>query len=154
MDKVIAQSRVSRIKVPGSQHRMCPRCDSADLHKKSSSSTLLGGGDGTEDGDPNHRTGSYTCRGCRLDFERHARYAHVWYTEPATGVLLKGTPGCFERFVFPCQCRGMLSHRTVKLDGVTETNFQGWIDGVKQHRIMWSCTGCSFTTETDNTYDR
>jgi len=59
MDTVIAHSRVSRIAAPGSTHKICPQCDSADISIERSSTTLLGGG-------PRGRGRSHEARGLRI----------------------------------------------------------------------------------------
>ena len=149
LSSVVKHSRVFRVDVPGSQHRLCPRCESADICVKERSTTCLGGGDGTEDGDPNHRVQTCHCRSCRLDFERHAKYANVWYVDPKSHVLLRGVATCFERFDYPCLCGGAIRRRYTKLDGTTEAISLGWSTAKgKDYRVFWKCGACEFDVET------
>ena len=149
LSTVIAHSRVTRVDAPGSKHRLCPRCDSTDICIKECSTTCLGGGDGTEDGDPNHRVQICQCRKCQLDFERHAKYADVWYIDPKTRVLLRGVATCFEEFYYPCTCGGVIYRRYTKLDGITKAISLGWSsDKGKDYRVFWKCDACEFDIET------
>lgn len=150
IDEVIARSGLNRI--TGNAHWQCPFCQSAMLTKHGTWSTLLGGGDGTEDGDPNHRSTSCTCKSCKRDFSRHARYANVWYEDPETHILLAGVAGCWETFHYPCSCSGVIRRTYTELDGVSETKCLSWRGSERFYRTFWKCDKCSFNAETKGDY--
>lgn len=151
-DTVIEHSRVTRISTPASQHKQCPTCSSTNIQTFGSMSTLLGGGDGTPDGNPNHVEESCRCRDCKLDFQRHYMRGNVWYLAKGSNVLLAGVATCFEQFYYPCKCGGVIDRKYTQTDGLTPATSLGWSNGVKLHRTFWACNGCGFNVETEEEY--
>lgn len=163
MGAVIAQSTVTRIAEPGSTHKRCPHCGSDGIILGGYSSTLLGGGDGTEDGNPNHKHWyECVCRTCEQQFHRHTRYGSVWYTRgyhpthKYGDVLLAGVATCFERFDYPCKCGGLIEREYREMDGVTPLagEMLRYQNGKKFQRTFWLCRECTFEVETKSEHAR
>lgn len=151
-----------------SAHATCPYCGSRELTHHGTMSTLIGGGDGTRDGDPNHRTSYYTCVTCRGRFTRETKSGNVWYTamevrvEPSSTddttlimqamttalgppKLLRGVTNCFEAVAYTCaHCGGSVTRRHTQPDGRTPTSTLSYSfdTGERGHRTFFGCASC------------
>ena len=135
-------------------------CPFASTHHKhnivivESRRTLLGGGDGSIDNDPNHNWIYYECRTCERTFCREYKSGKVWYTH--RGALIRGFPNCFETYFYHCaKCHHVTGKREIRyLDGITSTNgTMSWKynettkENVPQFREFYICSNCKFEAE-------
>lgn len=135
---------------PSGKHP-CPHCGGRKFSSRGQWTTLIGGGDGTVDGDPNHRHGERTCLGCDKTHVLHLQSGRVWYTTVESHVL-KGWFYCFERCTYDCRlCGGTVERHYRKLDGVTPHTSMSlsysFTDGPGQ-RTYWICAKCQAEAET------
>ena len=134
----------------------CPHCGSLKVRQTEHSHTLIGGGDGTADGDPNHNWVHYHCR-CGQPFVREYKDGNVWYTDArGSGRVLLGVPNCFERYVYTCRaCGGDVNRRHTAMDGITPVGSlsSSWSDGAKRYvpkyRTFYACDLCDQEIEVD-----
>ena len=116
---------------------LCPYCDSKDLHREGSWTTLEGWGGGPDE-DPNHWTCECVCKACKQSFARMwvKRGKKIWYVSPwsASGSdfakVLRGVAGCCQTsYANPCECGGWMRHSAV-LDGKSGAlGFKAGADG-------------------------
>ena len=127
----------------------CPYCESKKLFNHGGRRTLLGGGDGTPDGDPNHMWVSYQCEACKRSFTRETKSGNVWYTNH-DNMVLRGMPSCFETYKYTHRnCGGEVTRRHTMLDGKTEAYALSWTaEKGKQWRTFFTCGKCGETIET------
>ncbi len=125
----------------------CPDCDSDSLELIGHRCTLIGGGDGSVDSDPNHHWRVFRCEN-QHQFNRETKSGNVWYTRLPDSEVIKGMPSCFERYAYPCVCgAGHLTARHTKPDGETPAGYLSYKDGKSQHRTFWSCDACGAARE-------
>lgn len=127
----------------------CPICDGKIAHVYGRSTTLIGGGDGTVDGDPNHTWEEMECVE-RHRFSRQTKSGTVWYQDVRTDKVLRGWFGCFERCTYTCRtCGGDVKRSYTKLDGETPhttSSLSFGPDGPGQ-RAWWKCEPCGWRVE-------
>jgi len=133
----------------------CPHCRSANVRVNDCAHTLLGGGDGTRDRDPNHWWESSRCDDCAATFIRETKYRDVWYTDghQRSGRVLEGIATCFESYSYTCtRCAGVVERDHTKLDGVSLVDSLGtrWNDDgtvTRDYRTFYRCRGCNWEIE-------
>lgn len=134
-----------------SENPTCPFCRGRHLDRLDSRTTLLGGGDRTIDGDPNHVWTTFRCHDCFQQFVRETKSGNTWYTRD--GRVLRGLPSCFESYIYHCAtCGGDVMRRNVDKDGVEvmyliTDNVNG--RPVRRYRTLYACAGCHAEVEVD-----
>lgn len=134
----------------------CPQCNSQSIKIVSRSSTLIGGGDGTIDNDPNHVWEQSECCECFTPFIRQYKRGNVWYTD-LENKLYSGLPNCFESFIYTCSvCAKPVSVKYTQ-EGITPTYSLGTtLKPYKRHyRTFYGCfssKGCGRFAETEQDY--
>ena|SRR3990167_812170 len=127
----------------------CPDCGHSFPNRGIEGTTLIGGGDGTWDGDPNHTWTQYGGCCSLVSFTRQTKSGNVWYTYNG-GRVLRGMPNCFEGFIYTCaKCHGDVMRYYRELDGITPArsiSYRG--DGLRYYRTVWCCSTCGVSTET------
>lgn len=136
-----------------SQQASCPDCGGANLRCFGTSTTLIGGGDGTLDGDPNHRHEDHECRDCGSRFYRETKSGKVWYARE--GKVLRGFPACFESYQYTHRdCGGAVLRHYTKLNGETPVQSLGisFVDGkaIRDYRTFFRCEKCAAQIESDH----
>lgn len=138
-----------------SSEASCPFCQSKHLTQHEHWYTLVGGGDGTLDGDPNHHHWLYVCDDCKECFYRESSSGVVWYTHPTNLKILNGLPNCFENYVYTCvKCNGNIRRVNTDMDGVNEVLWLSYSEKGKEFRTFWDCVNCGRLGETDYQYYR
>jgi DNA-directed RNA polymerase subunit RPC12/RpoP len=128
----------------------CPYCGGHKVRLRGHSHTLIGGGDGTPNGDPNHNWVDYSCSDCGQSFVREYKSGNVWYTDSRqSGKVLRGLPNCFERYVYTCAaCDGEVTRRYADMDGTTPVTSlsSSWEEEpkryVRHYRTFFGCASC------------
>lgn len=127
----------------------CPACESTDIEKRGTVTTLVGFG--PEWPDPNHKWTDIKCNACGLCCTREEKSGNVWYTKD--NVILIGVPNCFESYVYTCKCSGRVTRKHTTLDGITpvQTLSYTWENGVskKHFKTFYSCGSCNKIIEVD-----
>lgn len=134
-----------------SDRPLCPLCGAKIVERSGRTTTLLGGGDGTVDGDPNHTWEAMTCAdGHRVT--RQTKQGRVWWTGIGADLtVLKGWFECFEGHFYTCAtCAGLVTRYYTKLDGITP-HVSGSLsygpEGPGQLE-WWGCEGCGAKVQT------
>lgn len=135
-----------------SQKASCPDCGGRKLRSLGTSTTLIGGGDGTLDGDPNHRHEDWQCRDCGARFYRETSHGKVWYTRE--GKILRGFPNCFESYQYTHhECGGAVLRHYTDMDGTTPARglSTSITDGkwTRHYRTFFRCEKCAAQIETE-----
>jgi len=127
----------------------CPKCCGRRLTHHGTGTTLLGGGDGTLDGDPNHRWESWECKACQFHFTRETHDGAVWYSENGRkGMVYSGLPTCFEFYALTHEdCGGDVTRQHVGLDGESKLSCLSnsiQPDGTYKpdYRTFFQCSKC------------
>lgn len=130
----------------------CPYCQSTNVLIQPGWSTMIGGGDGTVDGDPNHLWNEGLCRSCKRTFLRELKSGNVWYTAGRDRVtpsrVLEGVSNCFEAYAYTCvACCGDVLKRRSALDGSGLGGvIRGW--GEDAECLTWyACESCGAASE-------
>lgn len=153
--KLLEMTSVKKLAEKPSYEPHCPYCISSDLLERDQITTLIGGGDGSVDRDPNHVWTTFTCNNCEKDFTRETKSGNVWYTEGHRDRhLIAGIATCFETYIWPCKCGGKIyrDYRDLKDEhGVQMLHYKG---SEKQFRIFYSCDQCKERWEEEEEYPR
>ena len=136
---------------PSSKAR-CPYCLGSHLTYKGASHTLLGGGDDTRDGDPNHWWEEHHCNDCGQTFLRETKSGQVWYTTGrGGGEVLSGFPNCFENYIYHHRCGGLVHRRYTALDGETPVTALTTVVAdkkpIRKYRTFYDCEKCKASVE-------
>lgn len=139
----------------------CPFCHSADVRFTNEMHTLIGGGDGTRKGDPNHWHSDGRCRACGKTFMQETCCGNVWFTQgERDGVVIAGVASCFESYVYPCTCGGQIKRRYTNLGGTGHPSALGtrWDEQeekwIKDYRTFYQCASCGYDEEVQSDYPR
>lgn len=135
-----------------SQPGHCPYCESTNVRIRPGWSTMIGGGDGTPDGDPNHRWNEGRCVTCGQNFLRELKDGNVWYTNgrhgEGMGRVLEGVDNCFERYVYTCAtCDGDVTKQVEDFQGQRNPSVTSYVAGKKQYWEWYECADCGAGTE-------
>ena len=136
----------------------CPYCQSEDLHKLGTETTLLGWVTGEN---PNHIWMRMKCKSCEQSFTRKKKQKAIWYTEltktKGPTKVLSGLPGCFESYEYQCiKCNGPVVRKYINKknkEEVTALSIE-YKDGkpVKSYRTFFTCQCCGHGGETEEEY--
>lgn len=126
----------------------CPMCHHTGRNRGFDRTTLVGGGDGTWNGDVNHTwADNRTCRACGARWHRETKSGKVWYTDD-DGVVLRGFPNCYESYVYHCaRCdHGRVTREYRTPDGQPARFISYAMAGSgevrPQQTVHWTCTHC------------
>ena len=139
--------------------RSCPYCQSVSITGHGTSTTLIGGGPNV-----NHEWTSYDCQDCGKPFTHETKYKNVWYTDghhmgPGTlskGIVLRGVPGCFENYIYPC--RNGCGHTVLRVYFNKKTKQEATLlskqwDGekyIKDYDTFFACEECGASVKLEN----
>lgn len=127
----------------------CPFCSSKNIKKTGSSSTLLGGPEGT-----NHVWNHCSCNDCSKKFTHEHKHGYAWYVDENSKVL-SGIPCCFEDYVLECKfCRGDV-RRTYLKNGQPVKTLGYKIENnktVPEQDCFWTCSACDKFIEYPSEY--
>jgi hypothetical protein len=127
---------------------LCPKCKGSNIKIKDTSSTLVGG---RKEDDVNHVINNCTCRQCKFNFQQQHRHNNVWYTDK--NKILLGIPSCFESYIYTCKdCGGDVWRNYRGKNDEEVFTLISYADGTKNYKIIFECTLCGRSIESDIEY--